>query len=250
MKADGNRLIARMEFFAEMSRGNDFNAAALRVAFVLLYRHMNGTTGRCNPSIAVLVQETGLSERGLRYALRELEQSGWWQIVGGSGAGRGHTSSYQPNFERVQYAAPFKHGKGAKPNTKKGQSGCASVIEKRYEFALNQEKNQEESPLYPPKGEERERDLRPAEFWQVYPSRGEYLDGEEQARRAFEAAVARGADPEEIIAGARRYAAHVAKTGIEPRFVPRAERWLKNQRWTDRIRPVEAPRSRVSGGLF
>ena len=111
-------------------------------------------------------------------------------------------------------------------------------------------KNQEEDSPLPPKVDKRACDFRFAEFWQVYPSRGEYLDGEEPARRSFEAAVARGADPEEIIDGAQRYAAHAAKTGMEPRYVVRAERWLKEQRWTDRVRPVAAPRVRVSGGLF
>src|ERR1700738_4672448 len=108
MKGDrGNALMARLDFFAAMGRAGNFSGAALLVAFNLLYRHMNGTTGRCDPPIARLAEETGLQERSVKRAIRELEQSGWWHVVGHSGAGRGHTNSYRPNFEKGDRSDTF-----------------------------------------------------------------------------------------------------------------------------------------------
>jgi hypothetical protein len=146
---NANGLMVRLDFFAEIGRVGNFSRAALLVAFNLLYRHMNGTTGRCDPAIATLAEETGLQERSVKRAIRELEQSGWWHVVGRSGAGRGHTNSYRPNFEKgdrndifsgaekVTDTSPFKPGKG-------DQSGQKKVTNESPEPGRNQE---EDSPL-------------------------------------------------------------------------------------------------------
>ena len=42
-------LMVRLEFYAAMVRANIFTASALAAGFVLLYRHMNSITGRCDP---------------------------------------------------------------------------------------------------------------------------------------------------------------------------------------------------------
>jgi len=44
-----NALIARLDFYDAMVRANIFTASALAAGFVLLYRHMNSITGRCDP---------------------------------------------------------------------------------------------------------------------------------------------------------------------------------------------------------
>ena len=133
--SDGNALINRLEFYAAMGRAGNFNGAALRVAFVLLYRHMNGNTGRCDPAIATLAEETGLSRRGVIYAIDELEESGWWTVERNAGtAGRGgRPNAYQPNLEggakhctpsdgkEVQSTAPLNPERGAKVGTKEVQ---------------------------------------------------------------------------------------------------------------------------------
>ena len=69
---DSNALFERLEFYAAMGRAGNFSAAALLVAFNLLYRHLNGRTGRCDPARATLAGETGLDERSIRRAIREL----------------------------------------------------------------------------------------------------------------------------------------------------------------------------------
>lgn len=66
------------------------------------------------------------------------------------------------------------------------------------------------------------------EFWNAFPSR----DGDNPkapALSAWRKAVAGGADPAAIIAGAKAYAA--ATVGRERRFIVGAARWLAEQRW-------------------
>jgi len=66
------------------------------------------------------------------------------------------------------------------------------------------------------------------EFWRAFPQR----DGdnpEQPALAAFRKAVAAGADPEAIIAGAKAYAR--ATAGRERRYIASAARWLGECRW-------------------
>jgi hypothetical protein len=248
LKADrnGSALIRRLEFFAEMGRAGDFSAAALLVAFNLLYRHMNGTTGRCDPARATLAEETALSEASVKRAIRELEQSGWWHIVGRSrGAGRGHTNSYRPNYEKGVSPDPFSDDQnGSDPTLFKTGKWVRSDPENGSDPTPEPIKNQEEDSHRARVSFLFER------FFGIFPSRGEWPNPQKPARAEFEAALEAGADPETIIAGAERYAAHVAKERLDSRYVKQAWRWLKDQEWTDRPRPVEASPKRYGRGLF
>src|SRR5262249_36418964 len=71
-----------------------------------------------------------------------------------------------------------------------------------------------------------------ARFWSAYPKHV----AKEAARRAYDKAIKRGADPEVIIAGAQRYAvAERARIGRgEARKYPaHAATWLNGRRWED-----------------
>lgn len=69
------------------------------------------------------------------------------------------------------------------------------------------------------------------EFWQSYPDR-KPTNPKAPARKKFEAAMKRGIDPDQIIAGARAYAMSVGdKAGTE--FVAHATTWLNQERWAD-----------------
>jgi len=52
---------------------NDVSAKAALVLLVLSNRH-NQETGRCDPSITTIASDAKMSERSVRYALRELEK--------------------------------------------------------------------------------------------------------------------------------------------------------------------------------
>jgi hypothetical protein len=81
-------------------------------------------------------------------------------------------------------------------------------------------------------------------FWQIYPHRGSFSDPRKPAWLRFEAAITRGVDPEAIIAGAKRFRAHVEQQGTEPRFRPQAKTWLNEERWAQLHEP-EPVRLRV-----
>jgi hypothetical protein len=79
-----------------------------------------------------------------------------------------------------------------------------------------------------------------AAFWAAYPRR----EAKEPARKAFAQAVEGGADPEAIIAGAKRYAAKRAaeiRAGDPPKYTLQAARWLDEGRWTDEDHAAGAP---------
>jgi hypothetical protein len=67
-------------------------------------------------------------------------------------------------------------------------------------------------------------------FMKAFPQRDGGNDLE-AAWTAWQGAVARGADPEMIVAGALAYAA--ATAGRERRYVMSARRWLNESRWRD-----------------
>jgi hypothetical protein len=247
MSAD---LIQRMDFYAEMVKASRFTSSALAVAFSLLYRHLNAQTGRCDPSVPTLAEETGLSDRSVKSAIDELRNSGWWRIE--RGGGRGHTNSYLPRLETVNDASPFAAGKGeptftvspperVKHSVRKGEA-CFTRTSKNQNHTIDVRRSAARSA--------RSRELEGAAscdfdiFWQIYPHRGGFSDPKKPARAKFETAVKRGVDPAAIIAGAERYRAHVEREGTAPRFVAQAQTWLNQERWAQLHEP-EAPRLRV-----
>lgn len=71
------------------------------------------------------------------------------------------------------------------------------------------------------------------EFWAAYPRRV----GKGAARKAWAKATKKAA-PEEIIAGARRYAADPRRQSADIRYTAHPSTWLNAERWTDEIEPA------------
>lgn len=67
------------------------------------------------------------------------------------------------------------------------------------------------------------------EFWSTYPRRKG--NPKKPAGQKFAAAVKRGVDPDQIIAGAEAYARSVS--GKDPQFTAMATTWLNQERWSD-----------------
>lgn len=68
------------------------------------------------------------------------------------------------------------------------------------------------------------------EFWSAYPQKV----GKVAARRNFDRAVKAGADPGDIIAGAKRYA---ASENVRRGYVKHPQGWLTDGRWADEAQP-------------
>ena len=74
-----------------------------RLVALSLSLHMNERGGSCFPSVATLVDETGLCERTVQGCRRALERKGWLRVS--EGGGRGKTNIYEaviPATETVQ----------------------------------------------------------------------------------------------------------------------------------------------------
>ena len=78
-------------------------------------------------------------------------------------------------------------------------------------------------------------------FWAEFPKKV----GKTAARRNFDRVVKAGADPNEVIAGATRYAAQVA--GKEHGFVKHPQGWLTDGRWSDEA-PAHIPQQSAEAG--
>ncbi len=71
-----------------------------------------------------------------------------------------------------------------------------------------------------------------AEFLRVFPSRDDGEPAQAPVLAAFRKAVAAGADPRTIVAGAKAYAS--ATVGRERKYIASAVRWLMDGRWKGR----------------
>jgi hypothetical protein len=255
-------LMARMSFYQEMLKRKEFSPGALAIAFVLLYRHLNGRTGRCDPSISTLANGTGLTKRTVYSAVNELRKSEWWQVARAGETGRGgRTNLYTPQFEVGRRS-------GELPNT----SSIREVVKRRTPVRaesgeVQRQKVVKRASPKPVKNQNQMVDLhRPfasaarshwrvsdignranrefETFWQVYPSRRPHSNPKKPARLKFETAISRGADPADIIRGAENYRAIVEATGTDARYVAQAQTWLSQERWNDHS-DAEPPRLRV-----
>jgi hypothetical protein len=234
-----------MDFYAAMVKSGAFTRSALAVSFTLLYRHMNSQTGRCDPSTATLADETSLSVRGVEKAIAELRRSGWWLIDQGSG--RGRTNNYAP--KRPNVGSGLRGEKGERLfGLLSLENPNGEVIKPEPQFTRTSKNQSHTVDLHRPiarlarlEGASREFEA----FWRVYPHRGEFPDPKKPARLKFDATLKRGIDPGQIIAGAKRYRAHVESRGIEPRFRPQAQTWLNQERWNDQLQAPEPPRLKV-----
>jgi len=80
-----------------------------------------------------------------------------------------------------------------------------------------------------------------AEFWTAYPPRKN--SSKSDARTAYAAALKKGADPAEIIAGAKLYAAD--RAGKDAQFTAHATTWLHGKRWEDALAAPVEPKPRA-----
>ena len=72
-------------------------------------------------------------------------------------------------------------------------------------------------------------------FYRIYPRKV----GKREAEKAYRAAIKRGADPDAILAGAKRYAEKCADDRTIERYIKHPGPWLNAERWLDQ--PSNAP---------
>jgi len=75
------------------------------------------------------------------------------------------------------------------------------------------------------------------EFWSAYPRRV----GKGAARKAWAKALKNGADPDEVIWGARAYANSPRRAEADIQYTAHPATWLNAERWDDEPEPAAAP---------
>ncbi len=76
-------------------------------------------------------------------------------------------------------------------------------------------------------------------FWRIYPTRSPHDNPRQPAALKFAAAVKRGVDPEDIIAGARRFADYAAHNIRDRQFIKQAVTWLNQELWNEKYGTAE-----------
>lgn len=94
-------LVDKVKAMAALACIRDLSPSALRVGIRLLH-HYNCQTGRCDPGVEYLSVATGLDQRSVFRAIRELERHELFSVR--HRGGRKRTNFYRPNFARVAAA--------------------------------------------------------------------------------------------------------------------------------------------------
>jgi hypothetical protein len=85
-----------------------------------------------------------------------------------------------------------------------------------------------------------DQDHRFSEFWTVYPRK----KAKDAARKAYAAAIKRGADPQDVLDGIAAYRDECERERREDRFIAHATTWLNQGRWKDHLEPAEPVKRR------
>jgi Helix-turn-helix domain len=232
---------------------SDLPDAAVRVAMsIALHLHVN--TGRCNPSYATLAADSHVSERSTYRLVDLLEHRGWIAITRSTGrlnnytlltpdralAGVGahptpdratagdHCQNEHPTPDRAtagdhcQYAGSLK-AQRAKKRTAERESDSATPDF----FAPREGKKSGGAKQAHRKKSTGQTAASFDQFWAAYPRRV----AKDAARRAFDAAITRGAHADALIGGAKRYA--VERKGEPPKWTKHPATWLNGGCWED-----------------
>jgi len=73
-------------------------------------------------------------------------------------------------------------------------------------------------------------------FWSVYPKRSPYSNPRRLALFAWQAAIKRGNDPDQLVQGATGYAALCKSKATPPEFICMASTFLSQERYEDFLR--------------
>jgi hypothetical protein len=225
---------------------------AQRVYGVL--RRYGTTPEDCHPSHATIAARLGgpkpASKRSVNGWVAELEAAGWIRraprrTAAGDWDSNGYHVYDEPQGVRAEQRVPTRqpartYAPGTAGGTRQPARGVRAEERAKREPVEREPKN--ENPPYPPAASKSVVALHggrggmPAtfdDFWLAYPrkqSRG-------PARHAWVQATRRAA-PDEIVAGARRYAADPNRVD---RYTVAPARWLEEERWADGPLPDRNP---------
>lgn len=202
---------------------------------VVLYLHAD-PRGQCNPSESTIAKLAGCTERTVKRAIRDLEDWGIVRVVRSSGIANTYHLATRDVLDTGDTGIPGQDRSPGTPVTPCRDIGVPG-------------------PVTPgsPKQEELEQSLNSGDAWERFWSSYPRHRDSERARAAFEARVAEGVDPEDLVSAAGAYAAECRRDDREERFIKLAHNFLDGalrpyEDYVDRhsVPPEDCP---VCGGL-
>jgi biotin operon repressor len=224
-------------------------ALAARVGYWISH-HVSRKEGCAWPSQPLLGRLVGVTERAVRNAIKELEEAGHIRVAAPNkkGGSNRYFLIQQPRNESsaVEQPTPEPQFRASTPNpgTKLPQPRNESSATPGTAVPTNQlnEPTEETTDGYisqptlfadekklAKEAPRRQESIDPAfeQFWAQYPLR----KAKESARASYIKAVKSGVLPDDILAGAMRYAAE--RQSQDPRFTKHASTWLRGGCWAD-----------------
>jgi len=233
-------------FLAGVSRDPRLPGNAFKLAYQLAI-HLNRKTKLAWPSQNTISAATSISESSIKRLAKLLADCGHIEII--VSRGRGHSNRYRlvinpaiPLPEKGFVAEPFYDREKGSNRTRKGSSGEPLP----YDDLMSQREGAG-SPCARLTARKEDKshgkDIvamswldKFNQLWQAY-DRG-HLDNPEPARLAFETACKAGANPDDILAGAKVYI-----DSKEPRYRKRLDEWLKLEGWKKPPEPSKPKRN-------
>lgn len=207
-----------------------------RLVGLVLSLHMNEVGASCFPGHDRLAHETGLHRVTVTRAVRDLERRGFLRITARDRAdGQFTTHDYEAVIPASVRDAT-RVAQGYTDHVAQSRShvapGYVDHVAQRYTRATVRANPRAsgESVSQRARAKPMQRSAQFDEFWTAYPRKV----GKRVAALAFARRVAEGASPQELVAGAQRYAEWIAAGAVEsPRFIAHPTTWLNQGREAD-----------------
>lgn len=201
-----------------------------KLVAVKLADYANDDGGDIFPGVERLAEECGMSERSIQRYLREFVDSGLLVIVAHAQGGRGRSTEYAYDLERVtELCRPLKV-KRVTATTQRVTTETKRVTATTLKGDRACHPNSQE-PSKEPSGTINRREFE--EFYDAYPRKKKPGDAEKAYR-----AARKKASHDEIMFGLSRFKSTLA--GKDLQFVPYPASWLRADAWLDEPDPPTA----------
>ena len=200
--------------------------AAKKIVLLMLANRVNSDTGKCVPKIKTLAEDCGLSESGVKLALKYFVEMGWVSVIERFAESVQISNAYQIHMQnRGSQDDPPHHsntGGGSPVNpggvTKKPRGGHEVTTESGIESVI-----EPKSSASAPAGDGFD------DFWSAYPKR----QGKRDAQMAWK--KVKPAELAAIMSVLEQFKLCEAWTKSSGQFIPLPATWIRGRRWEDEL---------------
>ena len=263
----------KLDWLDQVAADRGVSATAFKTAYIIATAFLNRQSNDAWPAQDKLAAKIGITPRALRDATGQLVERGHLAVTVSKGPGR--SNHYRPILKYRKPASDIQqpeyrnaassieprenrnHTSGITPGKPEAtflfpEVNTGSLASEYRKFDVENTGSQlPTNPFIEPIEEPSERYMPPIvdgsfdEFWRAYPRK----KGKIAAEKAFAKVISKNlATADELIAGARRYAAE--RDGQEGRFTKYPAGWLNEGRWADEESGVDRPRAGAASAAF